>query len=228
MKLSFRPKGITFDVYSALFDTKGSLVPFVRGVLALSNERSSEFYSVWRETQLRYAQLDTLLQKGHTNFDTLTRMSLLYTCRRFGMRIGNTRQEELLAAWRRLRPFPDVRPVLREVISRKYKVALLSNGDKETLSSLARRIGTEFDDIFSAEEAGVYKPHPLIYRLPERRWRAPPGELIHVAGSSVDVLGSKAAGLYTVWVNRYSQQSEEFSQKPDYEIRDMMHLLELL
>ncbi|MDG6939254.1 MAG: haloacid dehalogenase type II [Nitrososphaerota archaeon] len=215
-------KAVTFDVFSALFDWESTLTPLVRdrGVDAPA------FVRAWRQKQLAYAQLDTMLGRGHTGFRRLTELSFEHTSKSFGA--PTVARSALLGAWSALEPYPEVRGVLAALRRGTLLLALLSNGDRDMLSELAGRLGVRFDDIFSAEEAGVYKPHPRIYSLPLVRWGLEREDVLHVAGSTTDALGSKAFGLPTVLVNRKKTALEELGEPPDYIIDDLSALPRLL
>jgi 2-haloacid dehalogenase len=223
-------KAVTFDVFAALFDIKGSLTPKLDKVLRQSrgSVSSGEVFRVWREAQLRYSQTSTLLERKHFKFKDLTRRSLVQTSRIFNFSLNGSQIDELVDAWERLVPFPEVGGVLRRLSGSQYKIALLSNGDKEQLLKLAEILDFEFDEIFSAETVSAYKPNPAIYLQVLKKWKLKPAQVLHAAGGSSDAIGSKSVGFKTVWVNRGHAVGDQFPFRPDYVFDSMEGVLGLL
>ncbi|MEM3685345.1 MAG: hypothetical protein QXT39_06760, partial [Conexivisphaerales archaeon] len=85
--MGVRIKAITFDVFSALFDWESSLRPVVKSYLSKLSPTTDValFLKTWREKQLSYAQIDTILGKEHTSFLALTEAALRYTFKKFGI-----------------------------------------------------------------------------------------------------------------------------------------------
>lgn len=191
---------ITFDVYSALYDLRTSLLPHLEPLCGV--EMAENLLAAWRRLQLQYTLIGTLLGRGHVSFRVVTRRALDVALHRFGMGVADDVRERLVAAWDHLVPWPEAPDVLRAVRARGYPIAVLSNGDATMLTAVTRNAGAPFDYVFSADMAGVYKPHPAIYRLPVDRLNISPSRILHVAGSSRDVMGAKSAGLTCFWVNR--------------------------
>jgi 2-haloacid dehalogenase len=214
---------VTFDVYSAMFDIRRSLVPVIKKELGRHGIDAAEFLKIWRETQLRYLQLDTLLSRGRTSFRELTRLSLMYTCARSGVRLDGD-AKSLVAAWEDLTPYEDVGSTLMELRREGYDVGLLSNGDRDMLHSLAGRLAVKPRYIFSAEDAGVYKPHPKMYSQAVELTGLGVEEVVHVAGGSTDVVGSKSFGFFTVWVNRSGSVGETLPFQADETISTLVQL----
>src|SRR4029079_5912438 len=55
-------------------------------------------------------------------------------------------------------PFPEVRPALEEARSRGWRLAILSNSDRDLIDASAARLGVPFDETIVASEIGSYKP----------------------------------------------------------------------
>ena len=102
-----------------------------------------------------------------------------------------------------LSPFPEVVEALDRLKSR-FRLVALSNGNPWFLDHLVKnRIKYEFDGVLSVELAGVFKPHPGVYRRAARELDLEVGELIMVSANSFDILGARACRLRGVYVNRY-------------------------
>ena len=80
-------------------------------------------------------------------------------------------------------------------LSSTTRLVVLSNGEPRFLEHLVKnRIKMPFDGIISVEEAGVFKPHPSVYRTAARILDSEPGELMMVAAHSFDIMGARACG----------------------------------
>lgn len=218
---------ITFDVYTALFDIEGSLTPLVAKMIP-SVPDNLGFVRAWRRKQLDYALISNSLGGARIPFETVTHRALDDTLARFQLEIEETSRLSVLEAWRHLEPWPEANDVLSTLKARGYSIGLLSNGDTDALSTLSAKLPPVIDHIFSSEQAGYYKPHPGIYALPLRVPNIKVNEILHVAGSPTDVLGTKAAGLACAWSNREQQPYLDPSYVADHEMRELSGLLEFL
>ena len=117
-----------------------------------------------------------------------------------------------MKAWQRLNPHSDAVEGLNRLKSR-FRLVALSNGEPDFLARLARnRIGFEFDEIISVDEAGVFKPHPSVYRTAARLLESEPSEIMMVAAHSFDIMGAVACGYSGAFVNRYGLPYEDTDQ----------------
>ena len=222
-----RYKLVTFDVYTALFDIEASLTPPVTAALG-SDADSLAFVRAWRRKQMEYVLISNSLQQARLSFELMTRTALDETLTRAGRDISARARAQLVAAWRTLQPWPDAHNALVAVKTRGYTMGLLSNGDEDMLQALLLKLPVVFDHMFSSEEAGCYKPHPAVYALPLQRLQLKPEEMLHVAGSATDVMGTKAAGLPCVWSNRRGEPLLDGRFAPDHELPDLSGLPALL
>ncbi|MBW7886023.1 MAG: haloacid dehalogenase type II [Caldilineaceae bacterium] len=217
---------ITFDVYTALFDIQGSLAPVVTAALGAVD--GPAFVNMWRRKQMEYVLISNALGQGRVAFSTITRRALDYTLAQTGATADEDRRRELTAAWLSLRPWPEAADVLTAVKARGYTIGLLSNGDSAMLHALLAALPPVVSHVFASEEAGHYKPHPAVYALPLQALRLAPTDLLHVAGSATDVMGTKAAGLPCLWSNRAGERVLDPALQPDYTFANLRGVLEIL
>jgi 2-haloacid dehalogenase len=215
---------ITFDVYTALFDIEGSLIPLVGQVLPLSVD-SRGFVRLWRKTQVESMLISNSLGQGRVPMRTITRRALDDALSHAQVDVSETGREHLTMAWDQLQLWPEAEEALTAVKAKGYRLGLLSNGDKAMLQALAARLHVPFDYIFSSEQAGVYKPHPAIYT---QALQQTSGEILHVAGSRIDVMGARAAGLRCAWSNRQGDKVFDAAYTADYEFENLLGLLDLV
>jgi len=118
-----------------------------------------------------------------------------------GLDLASEARRELVQAWHRLDPWPDVKDGLEES-RRRHIVAALSNGHVSLLVDLARHGDLRFDCLLSAELAGAYKPKAEVYRTGVRLLGLEPAEVMLVAAHPFDLEGARAVGLRTAFVER--------------------------
>ena len=201
-----KPKLVTFDVYMALLDIEGSLVPVVRETLGLSAADATPFVRTWRAKQMERAASSNSLELKRTSFRDATRMALDYVAGRSGMDIAADTRNALVLAWDKLNPWPEADAAIAAVKAKGCQTAILSNGDQDMLEAVAGNFASGFDHVLSSESAGKYKPHPSVYDLPTKLLGITKADVLHVAGSPNDVLGAIAAGMTCVWSNRHKDR----------------------
>lgn len=218
---------ITFDVYTALFDIESSLVPAAFGIFG-EGINSLTFVRDWRRRQLEFALISNSLQQKRIPFTDITRRALDDTLARTDITLPDLAKAALLKTWSTLKPWPEAAEVITKLHTNGYTLGLLSNGDETQLHELSKQLPPVFDAVLSSEQAGWYKPHPSVYNLPLRSLGLKPDEILHVAGSPTDALGTKSAGLHCAWSNRKHEPHLDPNLPVDFDMPDLSRLLEIL
>ena len=146
-------KVIIFDAYGTLFDVNSAAEKCKEKI----GDRWESFANYWRTTQLEYTWLRSLM-KRHKDFWQVTEDSLDKSMKAFD--IDPSMRNELLNLYKVLSPFEEVPKTLKALKEKKFKLAILSNGTPSLLDELVKsnNLDNLFDDIFSIEQVGVYKP----------------------------------------------------------------------
>jgi FMN hydrolase / 5-amino-6-(5-phospho-D-ribitylamino)uracil phosphatase len=129
------------------------------------------------------------------------------------------------AARNEVTPFHDVVPVLGR-LRRRFRLATLSNGNADL-----ERIGLahHFEASLHAAELGCAKPDPRSYARLAEVLTIAPAEILFVGDEPhADVVGPRAAGMQTVWVNRGALAWPDALPAPDARIADLTELEALL
>ena len=106
--------------------------------------------------------------------------------------------------------FPDTAEALA-YLKRHFRLYILSNVDRQSFAGSQRRLGVEFDGVFTAEEIGSYKPDLrnfefLLSRLGEQGIAK--GELLHTAQSLFhDHVPANRIGIASAWIDRRAGRS---------------------
>jgi 2-haloacid dehalogenase len=123
-------------------------------------------------------------------------------------------------------PFAEVPAALEEVRARGWRLAVLSNTDRDLLDASLARIGVDFDLSVVASEIGSYKPSRGHWDDFFARSGATRERHVHVGASLFhDVAPATALGLRTVWINRLGEEPET---QPDVELHSLAGLPEAL
>ena len=216
-------KAIIFDAYGTLFDVN-SAAEKCKEKIGIKWEG---FANYWRTTQLEYTWLRSLM-KRHKNFWQITEDSLDKSMKQFD--IESSMKEELLNLYKILNTFPEVKKTLKNLKEKNYKLAILSNGTPDLLKELvlSNSLDGIFDDIFSIEEVGVYKPDSNVYDLPIKQYRIQTNEVAFLSANTWDVSGGGNYGYNSIWVNRSNNTFDNLDYVPKHQIKDLSKLLDIL
>ena len=182
---------VTFDCYGTLIDWNGGIRKELARVFG--EERADELLE-------RYHELEPELEADATRS---YREVMTMAMRRLGAPAGE--EAALAGSLPRWQPFPEVLEALSEARERGWKLAILSNTDRDYIDASMRLLGVPFELAIVASEIGSYKPglgHWLAFQ--ERIGRLPD---VHVAASLFhDIAPANELGLPSVWINRLGEQ----------------------
>lgn len=126
--------------------------------------------------------------------------------------------------------YEDTIPVLRQLMGR-LPIILLTNGHSKIQRKKIELCGLEpyFDAIVIAQEAGVSKPDPAIFRKALSIANVA-AENALILGDNIekDIEGGKGAGLQTAWLRRKEKAWDDEDPKPDYTISVMDEVVEII
>lgn len=211
-----RFKACVFDAYGTLFDVAAAARDYAEALPPGDALRTvwPALAETWRLKQLEYCWLRSIDGRYRT-FWTLTGDALDHALEAHGVDAARHRAG-LLALYRTLRPYPEVRAALEAIRSHGAPLAILSNGDAEMLSDAVAAAG--FSDLFSAvlsvEEVRVFKPHPSVYALAASRFDCAPSEILFFSANGWDVCSAAAYGFTTIWVNRRGAPLDRLGAAP--------------
>ena len=201
----------TFDCYGTLIDWDGG----IRRELArlFGEERADELLARYHEVEPRIERDEPSLSYREVMARALDEL-------------GAPEEErdalgEALPSWT---PFPEVPASLTEARGRGWRLAILSNTDREFIEASKAQLGVPFDETIVASEIGSYKPALGHWRAFERAVGRRPD--VHVAASLFhDVGPANGLGIPTVWINRLGERA---GPKPTREQPDLSSLPDVL
>ena len=213
-------KAIIFDAYGTLFDVNSAAEKCKDKI----GDKWEPFANFWRTTQLEYTWLRSLMRR-HKDFWQVTEDSLDKSLKTFN--IDSSMKNELLNLYKILSPYKEVPETLKALKEKKFKLAILSNGTPSLLNELVKSNNLEnlFDDIFSIEEVGVYKPNSKVYDIPTKKYQIQKNEIAFLSANTWDVSGGGNYGYNSIWVNRNNNIFDNLDFKANIEIEDLSGLL---
>ena len=201
---------VTFDCYGTLIDWNGG----IRRELArvFGEERADELLD-------RYHELEPQLEAdGKRSY----REVLTDAMRELGAPPGE--EAGLAGSLPSWTPFPEVPEALRAARDRGWKLAILSNTDRDFINASQERIGVPFELAIVASEIGSYKPGLGHWEAFEREVGHLPD--VHVAASLFhDIAPANELGLRSIWINRLAEQA---GPQPTRELPDLVRLPDTL
>ena len=216
-------KAIIFDAYGTLFDVNSAAEKCKDKI----GDKWEGFANFWRTTQLEYTWLRSLM-KRHEDFWKVTEDSLDKSMNLF--KIDKSMKNELLNLYKVLNTFPEVRDVLNKLKEKNYKLAILSNGTPKLLNELvsSNNLNNIFDDIFSIEEVGIYKPDAKVYDIPVKKYKIKKEEIVFLSANTWDVSGGGNYGYSSIWVNRNNSIFDNLDYIPKKEVKNLNQLLDIV
>lgn len=191
------PKAVLFDLLTALLDS------WTLWNRAAGSEQAGR---AWRAEYLRLTY-----GCGHyVAYESLVQQSAVRTG------LPESAARALEANWLQLAPWSGAVEALRQ-LQPHCKLAIVTNCSTRLGHQAAALIPVEWDAVITAEEAGMYKPDPVPYRLTLDALRVAPSDAAFVAGSSYDMFGTAAVGLRTYWHNRVGLPLAEGAPRPEIE-----------
>lgn len=199
------PKAILFDLLTALLDS-----------WTLWNEAagSEQAGRAWRAEYLRltygcgrYVEYESLVQQAAVNVG-----------------LSDAAPRALEENWLQLSAWSGAVEAL-EQLQPHCKLAVVTNCSARLGKLAAEILPIGWDVIITAEQAGVYKPDPLPYRLALDELHVTAADAAFVAGSSYDMLGTAIVGLRTYWHNRIGLPLVHGAHPPELESPNLDRLV---
>ena len=194
---AFRPKFVTFDCYGTLifFDMAGAarrtygerlaepvMADFVR---RFSAYRMDEILGAWKPYQ------DVVIA------------AVERTCRSLSLPFDPADAQRIVDEIPTWGPHPDVPEGLARV-AKEIPLVILSNSMTDLIPASVEKLGAPFHAVFTAQEAGAYKPRFQAFEYMLDSLGCGPEEITHVSSSfRYDLMAAHDLGIrHKAWVNR--------------------------
>ena len=205
------PRAVLFDAYGTLFDVY-SVGAAAERLFPGAGER---LVVLWRDKQIEYTRLSSMSGRPRS-FRDCTRAGLRFAARRLALALDAAGEDELMACYDRLDPFPENRGVLEALRAGGVRAGILSNGDPDMLAAVVGHAGFAelLDPLLSVEGTGRFKTDPATYALGTDALKLPAAEVLFVSSNCWDAIGATWFGYTTLWVNRFGLPLDELGAAP--------------
>jgi 2-haloacid dehalogenase len=203
----------TFDCYGTLIDWNGGIGRELERLFGAG--RVGELLRAYHELEPQVQREDQTRSYRGVMAVTLARLGA-----------PDQEQDALgrsLPGWE---PFAEVPAALEEARAHGWRLAVLSNTDRDLLDASLARIGVGFELSIVSSEIGSYKPSRGHWSEFFARSGAERERHVHVGASLFhDVAPAAALGLRTLWINRLGEEAEP---QPDVELHSLAGLARAL
>ena len=205
----------TFDCYGTLIDWNGGI-----------GRELERLYGAANAPRLlhRYHEIEPEVQREEPEraYRDVLNITLARLAATEGLTLPDADGDALSRSLPSWEPFPEVRESLEDARARGWKLAILSNTDRDFIDASMERIGVPFELAIVASEIGSYNPGPRHWEVFFDRTGADRAGHVHVGASLFhDIAPAEELGLRTIWINRLG---EEAVPPPDVELHSLTGL----
>jgi len=242
---------IIFDLFDTIVNFNFNHLPTIELKGFRSRTTSIEVYEVFRKyyPEIKFAdfyqpfmdsyhEFQDLKLKEYREFPNSRRFEIMLGKMRLGRIDDKTELENkmVLAHMNALSgcvEFPEEnRSILEYVQKEGYRMAIVSNFDyAPTAYDLIDKfdIRNLFEEIIISGDVGWRKPKDIIFRTAIDNLGIDADEALFVGDNyKADVIGSKSVGMDAVWINRKNETDEGLEVKPDYTIKKLYELRNII
>ena len=217
---------LAFDVYGTLID------PFrmEEHLRATFGDKAQVASELWRNKQLEYSFRRALMKK-YRPFDACTADALRFVSAQLGIPLPEKDQEHLLSKYLELPTYPDVAGAIDELAAQGFTIAACSNGTERAVRASLGHAGIlpRFSKIVSVDAIRTFKPDPAVYEYLVAELRARRETVWLISSNPFDVIGAKACGLRTAWVQRDPKRVfDPWEYEPDAVVHGLSELIRFL
>ncbi len=195
---------LTFDCYGTLIDWETGIWDALQPLLA-----SNRVDWVTREKALVvYAEAESHQQDQTPDLYYPALLSRVHEAiaEAFELQSSEALNREFGQSVHNWPAFPDTADALR-ILSRHYRLVILSNIHIEGITASCRKLGVDFDAVYTAEDIGSYKPSDrnFEYMLEHLKTglKVDKEEVLHTAQSLFhDHVPARRFGLSNAWIDR--------------------------
>ncbi len=195
---------LTFDCYGTLIDWESGIWDALQPLLMANNTTV-----INRAAGLEaFARLESLqeIETPNLAYPELLTATHIRIAQNFGLESSPQLDQafgESVPMWP---AFADTADALRR-LKQHFKLVILSNVNRDGFAASNRKLGVEFDGIYTAEDIGSYKPDPRNFQWMlqhiEKDLGLTAGQVLHTAQSlHHDHVQAKAFGLSNAWIDR--------------------------
>jgi 2-haloacid dehalogenase len=208
----------TFDCYGTLIDWNAGIRGALEGLFGVEEAPGllDRYHEVEPEIQ----------EEAYRSYAEVMTLAVERLAQETGRALPEGESNALARSLPEWPPFPEVPESLAELRRRGWKLAILSNSDRDLIAASMKRLGVPFDLAIVAEDVQSYKPAHGHWERFYEVTTADRERHVHVAQSHFhDIATADELGVKSVWVNRLGEDGDP---PPTREIRDLSPLPDTL
>ena len=203
----------TFDCYGTLIDWNGG----IRAELGrlFGEDRADRLLARHHELEPRVQE-----ERPEASYRDVLAAVLAALAEEDGAQLPDDERDAVGRSLPRWPAFAEVRDALTRARERGWRLAILSNTDRDFIEASMERIAVPFELAIVASEIGSYKPAHRHWEAFYERTGADPARHVHVGASLFhDMEPAYELGLPRVWINRLGERPtvEVTRELPDLE-----------
>ena len=211
---------LAFDVYGTLIDTNG-VVDLLKTMVG---DKAKSFSQTWRDKQLEYS-FRRAAMVNYVSFAMCTTQALEYACLYYKVSLTQNQKDELLAIYKVLPAFEEVKDSLTVLKEEGYRLYAFSNGQSSAVELLLENAGIKnlFIGIVSVDDIKTFKPSPGAYAHFLRSSKVNGDEAWLISSNSFDVTGAISAGMKSAWIKRTAESLfDPWEIQPTFEVNSLL------
>ncbi len=186
---------VTFDCYGTLVDWEAGMS---RAIESIAPGNALRLLNRYYEIEPAVEAERPLRRYREVLAETLRRAAA-----REGVSLAAGAEHVLAATLPDWPVFPDVDQALSGLRREGWKLAILSNVDRDLIAGTLKRLPVYFDAVVTAEDAGAYKPMLNHFEYFQKTSGVAIADWVHVARSYFhDIVPASRIGVRSVWINR--------------------------
>ena len=208
----------TFDCYGTLIDWNGGLRRELERLFGPA--RAPALLEGYHDLEPR------VQEEAYRTYAEILTLALERLAADAGLPLAPADRDALARSLPEWPPFPEVPGALREARRQGWRLAILSNSDRDLIAASQRALGVPVDAVVVAEDVRSYKPAHAHWGRFFAQTGGDPAAHVHVAASLFhDIAPACELGLRSVWINRLGERPDPV---PDRELPDLTALPDVL
>jgi 2-haloacid dehalogenase len=191
-----------FDVLT--FDCYGTLIDWEAGIAAAARMQLGDAVAGVSDEQIvsAFAEVEHEAEVPYKSYREVLALSLRGIGERLDVPVSDAQARGFGSSVGQWPAFPDSAAALGR-LQERFRLAVITNCDDDLFAQSERRLGVQFDEVITAQQAGSYKPDHANFELAFERIDEPRERILHVAQSLFhDHVPAKALGMTSVWIDR--------------------------
>lgn len=231
VKTIFFDLGETLIELSSIYKSKSTVL---QQYLSIAENRINDIVLNWGH--LTYEYFMKIRQKDFLSIKEMNRLGLQQALNKEKILLSKEKISVIVdAVWddfvNNSKLYPDVRKSINELISKGYKLGLITDSDRDIVDGILqiKHISQLFSFLVVSSDVKMYKPSTKIFEYSMKLTGNYPHEILYVGDSAMDIKGAKETGFWTAIIHRETVLPHPpIAIKPDFTITDLSQITEIL